>query len=212
MKKIENVIGLQYGRLAITAEADPRVTAKGVRIRRVVVKCECGQTKTVCLRELRSGDTTSCGCYMRETSAKRAKTHGLSKHKLYRVWLSIVSRCTDPRNADYGNYGRRGITVCNGWAESFPAFFAWCMSNGWTQGLHTDRIDNDGPYSPENCRFVPAAKNVRNGRVTHLTETDVRYIRELRGMGISQVVIGKMYRVGQSTVSDITRGRTWVLR
>lgn len=90
--------------------------------------------------------------------------HGvpMSKHPLYGVWKNMRARCYNPNARRYLRYGGRGIAVCAAWRNSSVAFCAWAVSRGWAAGLQLDRIDNDGDYSPENCRFVTPRMNANN--------------------------------------------------
>lgn len=101
-------------------------------------------------------------------------THGYARqgdqHPLYRVWNGMICRCETPSSGGYENYGGRGIMVCDEWRHDFVAFKEWAMANGWKKGLHIDRKDNDGNYSPDNCRFVTAAVNARNKRSSRFIE------------------------------------------
>lgn len=92
--------------------------------------------------------------------------HGIGeKHpRLYGVWASMKSRCNNPNREKWPRYGGRGIYVCPEWDNDVEAFADWALSNGYEPGLQLDRIDNDGPYSPENCRWVTAKENCRNTR------------------------------------------------
>lgn len=88
------------------------------------------------------------------------------RHPLYGVLMNMRRRCHNPDHAAFPSYGGRGIVVCDEWRNSSRSFVAWAISAGWRTGLQIDRRDNDGPYSPENCRFVTAAVNNRNRRDT----------------------------------------------
>lgn len=90
----------------------------------------------------------------------------LHRHPLYDVWNSMRQRCHNPGHPSFRNYGGRGIFVCDEWRVSRLAFVAWAIKSGWQRGLQIDRRDNNGPYSPGNCRFVTRKRNKRNCRNT----------------------------------------------
>lgn len=90
--------------------------------------------------------------------------HGCAKTRLYNIWAKMKSRCLNEKDARYHDYGGRGITVCDEWINSFVSFRSWAMSHGYDDKLQIDRIDNDGGYCPENCRWVTPYENVHNQR------------------------------------------------
>ncbi len=130
--------------------------------------CECGKTKILAC----TSNTMSCGCQSsRSTIGARTTKHGRSqpRSRLYRVWMGMRERCNQPSHRAYRNYGGRGIRVCEEWGD-YAVFEAWAIENGYEylghlprrDRLSIDRIDNDGNYCPENCRWITLSENVSN--------------------------------------------------
>lgn len=143
-------------------------------------KCECGNETTVRIGDLGSGNTTSCGCYREEQSNKalieRSTTHGEHGSRLYNIWRGMKQRCNYKKQIGYEKYGGRGIKVCKEWEEDFVQFRDWAYSNGYSDELTIDRIDNDGDYEPSNCRWV-TVKEQSNNRSTN---RNLEYNREIK--------------------------------
>lgn len=96
--------------------------------------------------------------------------HGLKKTRLYSIWSQMKNRCFNQNAERYSDYGGRGITVCDEWKDDFKAFYDWSMSNGYSDNLTIDRINNDGNYEPSNCRWVDVLTQVNNSRHNHMIE------------------------------------------
>lgn len=163
--------------------------------------CCCGKEKESRIARIFSGDSKSCGCMKKELVSKSRTSHGESKSKLYSRWWSIVQRCEYEKNDSYSQYGARGIKMCSSWRQSFEEFRDWCHKNGYREDLQIDRIDTNGDYCPENCRFVTQTKNNRNRNVSKYW-----FVRGVRydGLGDASIKLG----VSKSTIRSWCEGRT----
>jgi hypothetical protein len=133
---------------------------------RIVCVCSCGSApKLVRAANLISTKhlTKSCGCLNAENRHVNHRTHGLSNHELYGTWLDMRRRCVNPKNSRYPYYGGRGIYVCERWMYSFPNSLEDMGER--PEGMSLDRIDNDGPYDPDNCRWADKHTQNLNQRI-----------------------------------------------
>ncbi|HXJ55417.1 MAG TPA: hypothetical protein VNU68_02020 [Verrucomicrobiae bacterium] len=130
------------------------------------------------------------------------------KHPLYGVWRAMRARCHNPNDHAYPYYGGRGITICPEWSE-FKPFFDWAITNGWSPGLFFDRQENDGNYTPSNCRFVLLLQSNRNKSNITITEAQAAEIHVLLDAGIPVREIAQILSVPLTTVENIKRQLCW---
>ena len=127
-------------------------------------KCFCGNEFKTQIQSIKSGATSSCGCYQKQRREEAHIIHGLSKHHLHSVWSNMKSRILNINSEDYKNYGARGITICDEWKNDFKSFYDWSLANGYKKELTIDRMNNNGNYEPSNCRWVYRDIQNRNRR------------------------------------------------
>lgn len=123
-------------------------------------RCDCGKAKIIPANKLKAGEYKSCGCMHRKYG------HGQYNTRLYHIWCTMKARCTNPKSPKYHRYGGRGVIVCGEWMSNFQAFYDWAIANGYKKDLTIDRIDNDGNYCPDNCRWATAKEQAANRSTT----------------------------------------------
>ena len=155
MRNIKDLTGKKFGKLTVLHFAYIK-NQKSYWL----CQCKCGNQKIINGAVLSFGLVYSCGCAKKEATA----THKKSDTKIYRVFISMKSRCYNPKSKAYKYYGARGIKICDEWLNNFMNFYNWAINNGYKEGLSIDRIDVNGNYSPDNCRWTTNKKQSRNTR------------------------------------------------
>lgn len=162
-----SLIGKRFGRWFVKDIGEPYIfPSSSYSKTRYICKCDCGAEKLVREDVLLRGESQSCGCLAKEKFKEIVTKHGFSRHKLYGVWNDMRRRCNDPSRKDYKHYGQRGIKVCSDWDNDVSGFdvFLKDMSLLYEDGLELDRIDVNGIYCKENCRWVDRRTQVINRR------------------------------------------------
>lgn len=160
MPAFQDLTGQTFERLTVLS-----LSNRGKGGVRWEVRCLCGVIKVVSASALKQRLTKSCGCLRNEKAAARGRaqlqTHGMSNTPTFICWDAMLQRCGNPKHAAFPNYGARGITVCRRWRK-FENFFSDMGTRPESKEL--DRIDNDGDYTLENCRWATRKRNSRNRR------------------------------------------------
>lgn len=167
--KVKDLTGQRFGRLTVIGIDD-----RGTRKTYWNCLCDCGTIKSVRSDSLQNGAIRSCGCLKKEQDAVNLVNEEKKKviqfgdkfgHlRIHEIWSSMKSRCSNPKDSRYLDYGGRGIKVCDEWKNDFFAFYQWAMSNGYSDNLTIDRINNNEGYNPLNCRWVDNKTQARNRR------------------------------------------------
>ena len=162
--------------------------------------CDCGTTRVVNGQSLRTGKSNSCGCLKNEELMSRSTKHNCTGTRVYRIWKGMRNRCNNPNSDDFHNYGGRGISICEDWSD-FSIFQEWTLNNGYSEFLTIDRIDNNGNYGADNCRWVSRGVQAFNTRVNRIVETwlgDMPITQLARVVGINRKILARRLDLGFS--------------
>jgi len=167
------------------------------------IRCDCGKLFTMPASEWRKGKQKSCGCMTKRLISLANSTHGMSRTPIFNVWHSMKERCECPTAQAWHNYGGRGIRVCKEWSESFEAFYR-DMGPTYRPGLTLDRIDVNGDYEPDNCRWITAKEQCRNKRCNRYIDTPwgritIAEASERSGIGVTTLC----YRLSRGVEGDL---------
>lgn len=194
-----DLTGRIFGKLTVISHVERRFWT---------CRCECGNLITARSDRLRSGKIESCDRTSR--SANTSMPPGGARTREYASWSSMRGRCLRVRDSFYPYYGGRGIKICDRWQgpNGFLTFVADMGSR--PEGMTLDRIDNDGDYTPENCRWATPAQQSRNRRSVRMTQQIADEIRLALAAGDKRSTLSERFNTSLAVVRAIATGKTWV--
>lgn len=189
----KDMTGQRFGIVTITGRASDHIQPSGRR--RIMWNCRCDCGKEFVCRDDAVKTLESCGCKRNRDNAIRLTKHSNSRTRLYRVYHSMMGRCCNPRDSSYGRYGGRGISVCEEWRSDNTNFFRWAKENGYDEANHElslERIDVDGDYCPENCKWIPI-KDQYNNRRSSIRIADLSLAQFCKQAGLNYAHVRGLY-------------------
>jgi hypothetical protein len=206
--RLDDLTGRKFGRLTVLKRSE------NIRDKTAwLCVCECGNAKVITADNLKRGVTRSCGCYrdyIRIENGRRNGTHHGFGTRIYRIYRGMWQRCYDKNVSQYSRYGGKGIKICDEWLgeNGFVAFRNWSEKNGYQDNLSIDRINNNGDYSPTNCRWATDKEqmNNRNCNVFLCMNGEKHTMAEWSDItGISRATIKSRHRAGWNDVDILTK-------
>lgn len=183
-KVAENLVGMKFNMLTVVERSTGPTPRKAFWL----CRCDCGNYKTFVAQQLKENKAYSCGC------VNFYEKHGMHDTRIYKIWNSLLGRCYTISSGGYKNYGGRGISVCDEWRNDFMTFHNWAMGSGYNDTLTIERIDVNGNYEPNNCKWITIKQQSRNKRTSAKTEYN--------GEMLSLADIADMTGLPYSTISS----------
>lgn len=187
-KRTPDLLYKKFGRLTILEYVETPENRSG---RYVKCKCDCGNICIKKLTNITSGVTSSCGCLSKEVTANRSIKHGLHGTRIYNIWAQMHHRCYFTNDSSFLSYGAKGIKVCEEWHDVVK-FKEWAETHGYRDDLSIDRIDINGNYCPENCRWIPLKEQAWNKSTNIKLKDGSILIQKCHELGISHPEVTKL--------------------
>lgn len=197
-----NLVGQRFGKLLVLEKVEPASKWRS----RWMCQCDCGSVLEINGTDFVHGKTKSCSCLLREKRSQSKKIHGMSNHRLSKIYDCMRQRCYNKNHGQYQDYGGRGIVVCEDWLQDRTGFYKWALENGYSENLTLDRMNNDGPYAPWNCRFASKKEQSRNSRHNHILELyglSLPISSWAEKLGIDDSVISSRLKAGHDTATAL---------
>jgi hypothetical protein len=160
MPKFQDLTGRRFGKLTVIERAETKYGKT-----RWLCKCDCGKYTITIAHRLLACQTRSCGC-----TRDLKIVHGMTKTRLHNEWSIMKRRCLNKNDSSFDRYGGRGIKICDEWKNSFMNFMNWALDNGYNDNLSIERVDVNGDYCPENCKWITMKEQAKNKRNSIIIE------------------------------------------